>query len=109
MSTLFDVDPTPALPALTGSQAQIDWAEKIRSGKLRHVREEVKRLQALRAQMESRGHAERAEEYRRKVRQAMTALEKLERAREARFWIDRRDDTADELITEACGVPEWLQ
>ncbi|HEU4751921.1 MAG TPA: hypothetical protein VFU47_02355 [Armatimonadota bacterium] len=106
-SSLFEMAPPDetSLPALWGSPKQIEWAEKIRAGKLKHVEQllrEWARLIEIYQDYERAGRAEgKVAEARAKRREALDGLAVLERETSAHWWIEHREMTPRELLAEA--------
>ena len=106
---LFDVEEVdevapslvPDVPQWRGSEAQIAWAEKIRTGKLLGINRWIRERQELAAKYTG----PKNEALRLQVRLALDRLEQLEREDRAWYWIDRRSNTADELLIDAPAKP----
>lgn len=106
------VDEVPAqtsdLPELDATPAQRKWATDVRNGKIKHCRKLVRDWQEYIALLRKRG----TEAGQRIVSQettrlqaAIDVLERLEQETSARFWLNHRDNTARELLSEAEAAP----
>jgi hypothetical protein len=107
--TLFDV-PEPEveqldLPPLRGSAKQEPWANDVRAKKLAEVGRLLREWQEYIRNLERTGKAEKATLERGKLREALDASETLLERDTCRFWLDRRDNTARELLAGADPKP----
>lgn len=104
MKTLFDAECIPerkreTLPPMIGSQKQVDWATHIRRSVLSEADRLIKDADRLAEAYERAGKCQPA----RSVRAYACRLSDkrnwlASRAVEAAFWIERRDNTAEEIL-----------
>lgn len=90
------------LPALRGSEKQIEWAAKIRPKLLAQVSRYLReRRELLQRQPEGPKKAQLRAGYTRLV----DAAGRIERREWSSWWIERRDNSADELLTDKPARP----
>lgn len=94
---LLDVEPEPEmeLPELVGSPRQVSWALDLRAKKLAEAGRLMRAAQEL-----ARVKPEKADT----LRRLGNALARLEQTTCARWWIDRQDRTALELLDELAAA-----
>lgn len=99
---LFDV-PTATvsvdLPSLEGSDKQRNWAFFIRSRKMAEVQALIRGQRGLVETHRQAGRVPQTEAAQATLTIFIDGAGRLERERSARFWIDRRENTAHELLT----------
>ena len=110
MSTLFDAAEvaqaeSPDLPPIQGSQRQIEWGTKVRDGKLGSCYTVIRQWRELVSRHTAAGRTEAAGREQAQLSQALQRLGDLEKQASAGWWIDRRDNTALELLTNAEPKP----
>lgn len=95
---LFDIapEPQPELPPLVGSSAQIPWAEKVRAKQLAAIRKLIRDEQVL----VGRGKLDCLV-----LERHIEAVVWIKRSTSCRYWLDRRDNTALELLDGAPARP----
>lgn len=106
--TLFDVAATETaddLPPINGTQKQIPWATQVRKDKLSAVALLIRQQQELVQAHYAAGRNEKAEQAREVCRRFIDFAGQLERESSARFWLDRRENSAHELLTNATPKP----
>lgn len=114
MTTLFDVEPDDVapqatLPPLKGSEKQVDWATHIRRGKVRDIERLIGEMQEVARRHEAGGKPDLAAKQRAVLHVAVDRFEGLVAQVSASFWIERRENSARELIANAAPKPgnEW--
>ncbi len=112
MSALFEeedlVDVTEAereLPELVGSERQLPWARAVRARKLRECDQLLREWALLIERHEANGRTEQAGREREDRRVALDHLAALERRTAAGWWLNRRDNSARELLSGAPAKP----
>ena len=109
MTALFKVPEAPAvddcLPELTGSEAQVRWARHERRELLADVDRLIGQMQALAAAYDAAGRDDLAERQREELQRTVAAAGRVTTRRSACWWIDRRKNTALELLTDAPARP----
>lgn len=104
MSTLFDIEPDASqrqLPDLTGTAKQIPWATHVRREQFAAVDRLITEMQRLVEVHRKAGREEQAERQRAALREALDRLPELEQQTYSGWWLDRRDNTAQELLAGA--------
>jgi hypothetical protein len=117
--TLFDdavPEPTPrdaGLPPIHGSVKQVSWAERVRSEKLagmHRLLQQQRRLVQVHREAGRTLKAAQAQVYLGKI---LLRMERVEQQANAGWWIDRKDQTALEILnevpvrSETMGAPTW--
>jgi hypothetical protein len=97
--------PEPELPPIQGTPNQIKWATDVRNGKINHCRKALRDIQALTEQYRRQGKTELYESHRARLRKWMDRLEQLEANTSARFFLDRRENSASELLNDEDAKP----
>lgn len=107
------------LPALTGTEKQLLWAEKIRAAQIDWVERENAHLEKLAGKATDRGNAGRAEKWNARIAKNNAALSwLLENATRAGWWLDNSNRYSlnnperpnfncwDWLVSELANNPE---
>lgn len=105
---LFDVAPLGSegdLPLIEGTSKQVPWATHVRKDKLTEVGRLIRQQQALVQTHYAAGRAEKAEQSQKVVTRFIEAAGRLERETSAHFWLDHRENSAHELLTNAPAKP----
>lgn len=109
--TLFDVEPQHDpideldLPPLRGSVRQEPWANDVRRKLLSEIGKLLRDWQRYVRTLADTGKAEKAEQERVKLRAAIDASERLLKRDTCRWWLDRRNNTARELLADDPAKP----
>lgn len=105
--TLFDLEDLhgPELPALRGSPRQIEHFGRVRDGKIRHCRTLVRNQQEYIERHLRHVLPRRASSQRQVLRKWIERLETLEQETDINWWIERRDNDAAELLSDAPPRP----
>lgn len=85
---------------LEGSPKQIAWAEDIRAKLLPKVETLVRDLERLVRTYRERGDAERAEKANARLARAQSVSYRLATQASAKWWIENREKTAEELVDQ---------
>lgn len=111
-STLFEVEPGTGaelqLPPIEGTEKQTPWAEHVRGKLLAEVRKLLRDWEGYVESLRRSGKDAKAEAEADALRQARGVSEELHQQARASFWLDRRENTARELITGAPPRPGGL-
>lgn len=105
MSSLFPDEPKPKpkyddshLPRLQGSQRQRDRAEHIRRERFAAIQKLLRDWKTLIEHRQAKGRTEQAEREQKAYGEALDRMEHLEQMNHAAFWIERRENSARELL-----------
>lgn len=91
---------TLTFPQLTGSEKQVAWAKQVRSQRLLEVRTMVQNYNARADRAVEHGKTDQATADAAKARN-WELYTILSQQAEAHWWIERRDWTAKEILSEA--------
>lgn len=112
MSSLFSdrelgapAESRPDLPPLKGTPKQVPWASAVRAGKLRDCETLLRQWRLLIERHQDAGRAEAAERERAGYSLALERLGALERQVTCRYWLARRDNSAEELLLGGDAKP----
>lgn len=109
---LFDDDELPEasdafadLPPLQGSEKQLGWSSRVRKHLLTEIGTLIRQQQALVQAHHAAGRPEKAEQAQAVVTQYIDAAGRWEREPSCRVWLDYRNNTAHDLLTDAPANP----
>lgn len=109
MNTLFEVEPEPdhsaELPEIQGTEKQIPWAIAIRKKRLVEIAQYLRKHRLHAENLKDLGRTEAYERERTRYRAELDREEELRRIDQARFWIDHRDNSAQELLENGPAKP----
>ncbi len=109
--TLFDVEPDATdesdLPELTGTEKQVPWATQIRRKLIAEMDATLLQWQRYTQRLADQGDHERSERERENLRQALRAADGIREQTYSGWWIDRRSQTAKELLAGIEPEKTW--
>jgi hypothetical protein len=93
------------LPMLKGTPKQVPWATAVRAAKLQDCDTLLRQWRLLIERHKDAGRSEAVERERAGYAAALDRLGAMERQVTCRWWLDRRENTAEELLTGGDAKP----